>query len=546
VFRENQQHRQASLLDSTNWMNPRIRQKLDKSWAPIFYEYVFRKIDERPFAVLYGTTGNPNFPVNILLSLEYIKHMKYCSDLELLDSFYFDYLVNYAVGIRTLGELNLAERTLYYFRERIYQYSIDHPGEEDILFQPFLELTEGFAREAGISLAEQRADTTMFMSNIKKAGRLSLCFDILVKAVRAIPENLRPVNLSQVLEPTFKTDILYRSKAQEGDSKLAVLLNLCREALVHLEALPEDEAQAEVLLVRRFLQEQAVSDSETGKLRPKENKEIKSGSLQSAYDQEATYRKKADVSQSGYVLEISETCARENPFQLLTDYTVAPNNTSDQEILSNRLPKLEKTGCEDLYVDGGFHSEEVNQIAANNEIQIHLTNMSGTRPTKKIDVTAFAIDEQTQIIQRCPAGQIPTHAGVNNSQTNAHFALGTCDHCEYRDICHSTRQKKDFVVRISLNAVKVGRERAEMKIDQKENTSKRAAIEGSNSALKRQGQDKLPVRGQIKSLVYSAYKVTAQNIKRFVRYKHGGYEPKKQDSYPQTIAKQGILIPNFG
>ena len=377
-------------------MNPRIRQKLDKSWAPVFYESVFRKIDERPFAVLYGTTGNPNFPVNILLSLEYIKHMKNCTDLEQLDSFYFDYLVNYAVGIRTLGELNLAERTLYYFRERIYQYSIDHPGEEDLLFQPFLQLIKEFAQEAGISLTEQRADTTMFMSNIKKAGRLSLCFDILVKAVRAIPENLHPVNLSQVLEPTFKTDILYGAKAQEGDSKLAVLLNLCREALVLLETLPEEEAKAEVLLVRRFLQEQAVSDIETGKLRPKENKEIKSGSLQSAYDQEATYRRKGDVSQSGYVLEISETCARENPFQLLTDYTVAPNNTSDQEILSQRLPVLEKTGCEDLYVDGGFHSEEVNQIAADNEIKIHLTNMSGTKPTKKIEVTAFTIDEQTR------------------------------------------------------------------------------------------------------------------------------------------------------
>lgn len=81
MFRENQQHRQSSLLDSTNWMNPRIRQKLDKSWAPIFYESVFRKIDERPFAVLYGTTGNPNFPVNILLSLEYIngtEHQTLC------------------------------------------------------------------------------------------------------------------------------------------------------------------------------------------------------------------------------------------------------------------------------------------------------------------------------------------------------------------------------------------------------------------------------------------------------------------------------------
>ncbi|MBS3872438.1 MAG: transposase, partial [Firmicutes bacterium] len=75
MFRANDNHAQQSLFESIQWMNPRIREKLYKSWAPIFYEQVFCKIDEEPFASLYGTTGKPNFPVNIMLSLEYIKHM---------------------------------------------------------------------------------------------------------------------------------------------------------------------------------------------------------------------------------------------------------------------------------------------------------------------------------------------------------------------------------------------------------------------------------------------------------------------------------------
>ena len=90
MFRLNQGRNQRSMFESTGWMDPRIRMKLGQSWVPVFYEHVFCKIDEEPFAVLYGTTGNPNFPVNILLSLEYIKHMKDCNDLELLDSFCFD------------------------------------------------------------------------------------------------------------------------------------------------------------------------------------------------------------------------------------------------------------------------------------------------------------------------------------------------------------------------------------------------------------------------------------------------------------------------
>lgn len=192
-------------LDFTETTRVKVKEKLEKSWAPIFYENVFCKIDEKPFAQLYGTTGNPNFPVNILLSLEYIKHMKEIPDFELMDHFYFDYLVNYAVGIRTLGEKHLSDRTLYNFRERIYKYSIENPGKDDMLFDQFITLLKVFAEKAGISLDEQRMDTTMFMSNIKKAGRISLTYDVLVKAAKAIPAGLAAGNLPKVLEPEFKT-----------------------------------------------------------------------------------------------------------------------------------------------------------------------------------------------------------------------------------------------------------------------------------------------------------------------------------------------------
>jgi hypothetical protein len=536
VFKLNNKHRQQSLMDSTDWMNPRIKQKLEQSWAPIFYEHVFSKIDEKPFAVLYGTTGNPNFPVNILLSLEYIKHMKNCSDLELLDDFYFDYLVNYAVGIRTLGELNLAERTLYYFRERVYQYCLENPSQEDLLFGQFINLTMEFAKISGIAMDEQRMDTTMFMSNIKKAGRLSLAYDVLTKAVKAIPKELLTKSLTKVMEPDFKTDILYRSKAQEKESKLEILLNLCREALQILERLPDKSE--EIRVTRRFLSEQA-KGTPNGQLKPKGNKEISASSLQSAYDEDATFRRKREVSQSGYVLEAAETCSKENPFQLLTDYEVKPNIISDVEILTDRLGEIkENTGCKDLYVDGGFHSKNVTKTAKKNSIDIHLTNMSGTEPTKKIAVTEFDIDETTNIIKQCPKGHRPIRAGISSGQTVAHFPQEVCANCEFRDQCHSKPQKKDCVVRINLKAVQVGRERAIMKAERKENTSKRAAIEGSNSALKRTGLEKLRVRGWHKCKTVCGLKVMAQNIKRFIKYLQGGYPLKKPQSY-----SQGIFVP---
>lgn len=537
MFRPNNNHKQQSLSDSTQWMNTRIREKLNKSWAPIFYEHVFCNIDEEPFAVLYGATGKPNFPVNILLSLEYIKHMKDCSDLELLDSFYFDYLVNYAVGIKTLGEMNLAERTLYYFRQRVYAYCWDNPGQEELLFGQFISLLDKFSTIAGISLGEQRTDTTLFMSNIKKAGRISLAYDVLIKAVKAIPADDRTDALAKALEPDFKTDVLYRAKAQEGDTKLTLLLNLCKEALSILESQNKDSDEARI--VRRFISEQTTADTENGKLIPKPRKEISSASLQSAYDEDATFRRKGNVSQSGYVLGISETCDKNNPFQLITDYAVEPNITSDVEILRNRLNKIkENTGCTDMYVDGGFHSEDVHQAAKENGIEIHLTNMSGTEPTKKLPVTEFDIDEITNVINKCPGGHIPIRAGVSGGQTSAHFPHEACANCEFSNQCYSKKQSKDCVVRISLKAVNVSRERDKMKANRKENTSKRAAIEGSNSALKRTGLDKLDVRGRAKSTVVCGLKVTAQNIKRFIKYLQGGYEQKASNA-----RSAGIPVP---
>jgi len=538
MFRANDGHRQQGLFESTSLMDPRIVEKLKKSWAHIFYEHVFCNINEGLFADLYSDMGRPNFPINVLLSLEYIKHMKCCNDLELLDAFNFDFLVNYAVGIRTLGEVNLAERTIYNFRERVYKHCLENPGQDGILFGQFVELLHVFADKIGLSMSEQRTDTTLFMSNIKKSGRLSLAYDVLVKAVKAIPEGMRAEALAKALEPDFKTDMLYRAKAQEADSRLAILLGLCGDALKALEALPGAKQSSEARVLNRFLDEQSVMGPGGGGRLPKQGKEIPSGSLQSAHDEDATYRKKGNVGQSGYVLEISETCGKENAVQLITDYAVKPNNVSDVSMLAGRLGAIRKnTGCADVYVDGGFHSEDVHEAAAKNNIEIHLTDMTGKKPAK-LPVAEFDIDAGTDLILKCPGGHKPIRAGLSKGQTSAHFAHEACANCGLFDKCYSQKQAKSNVVRINLKTVNASREREIIKASRKENTSRRAGIEGTNSALKRKGQGKLGVRGIIRNTFVSGCKVAAQNISRFIKYMRGGYKPK-----PQKPPLDGVLAP---
>jgi 23S rRNA G2445 N2-methylase RlmL len=75
---------------------------------------------------------------------------------------------------------------------------------------------------------------------------------------------------------------------------------------------------------------------------------------------------------------------------------------------------------------------------------------------------------------------------------------------------------------------------------QVENTSYRAGIEATNSALKR-GEDlnNLYTRGVLKTYLVTAYKIIARNIKQFSRMALGKLRKPKRP-------KAGILCPNLG
>jgi hypothetical protein len=339
-------------------MKPSIAKMLEKSWAPIFYEEVFCMINEEIYAPLYCLdNGRPNTPVNILLSLEIIKHQFGFTDQEILEQFYFNYQILYALGIRNLGEVYIAERTLYEFRERIFSYILKHPDQEDILFKQFGILTANFIAKAGIKTNEQRMDSTLVSPNIKKAGRLSLAHDVLRQAVKIIPKGSLSDTLKPVLEDYFKNELLFKTRNRELDSRLQKVLDLITEVDELSQKIPGLASRGEIAILRRFLNEQARYNQEQGKWFAKAVAEIESSSLQSAYDQEATFRKKAGKSNSGYVLNLSETCSPENEVQFITDYKLEPNNKSDIEIAQDRLPVIkQKTDLTDMYADGGYHS----------------------------------------------------------------------------------------------------------------------------------------------------------------------------------------------
>ena len=521
LFRRNDDHLQGFLFSDHKTLKPSVKKMLQRSWAPLFYQSVFCNIDEELFAPLYAEMGRPNFPVNRLLALEIIKNIFDYTDSELLDQFHFNYQLMYALGIHNFGEVSLAERTLYEFRERICNYLAEHPDEDDVLFAQFDVLTQNFIKAAGITTHEQRMDSTLISPNIKKAGRLSLAHDVLHHAVKAVPEELLNDVLLQVLVPSFRTKLLYHNRKQELTSRFQSVLDLMGELLNLVSNHPELNRQEPLITLKRFLSEQAVYDISEGRYIARDKKDISASSLQSAYDSDATFRDKGGKKHSGYVLNLSETCAEDNPFQLITDYQLKPNNTSDAELIKSRMDGIKnRTGVEDLYVDGAYYGSEIIEQAEKNRVTLHYTDMTGRKAdSSRLPLTQFELDEQ-MTVKSCPTGKQPVRSDYNakGKTISAHFLLEDCSQCPLKEQCPVKRQKKDYVLRTSEKSFQASRVRDELNNHKVKchNISKRAAIEGTNSALKRsQGAGELRTRGITSCGVVMALKVIGHNFTQY-------------------------------
>ena len=520
MFRKNDEHNQLSMFNSYRALHPKIYEVFEDSWAPVFYEEVFNQIDEELFAFMYcEDNGRPNFPVNVLMSLEIIKHIFNYTDRELLNQFYFNYQVSYAVGVKNLGELYLARRTLYEFREKLYIHTANNPDAEDLIFKTFKELTDNFLEKANIDTKELRTDSTMVAPNIKKAGRLSLAYDVLKKAVLSTPEELLSEKLKHVPTQEFKKELLYYSKSESTEDLLKQVLELLvelKETVVGHEALMQQES---IQLLERFLQEQG--KEEGGEILPKDAKEVSTDSLQSAHDPDATYRNKSGKKHSGYSVNITETCSDENEHQFITDYTLSCNNKSDVEVIKERLDSWrEETGAQKIYADGGYYSDDVVEKAETKGIELNYSQVTGKKDNNdKLDITNFQFNSNYEVM-KCPDDKVPLKSQYKPKKgvSISHFAKEDCMNCQYRDICRVKEQKKNMVLRVTKKSLLAAKTKLHTKANRKEIASKRAPVEGTCSALKRsQNAGKLSVRGKAKSKVQMGLKIIGYNFKQFAK-----------------------------
>jgi hypothetical protein len=526
MFRKNQRHLQPVLISNVQQLPDRQRQRLEQSWAGVFFHEVFCRLNEEPFAVLYADLpSRPNVPVNLLVGLECLKSGFGWSDEELYDAFLYNIQVRYALGYQELGEGEFDLRTLYYFRQRLSRYSQE--TGVNLLDQTFEQITDEQLAAFELKMGKQRMDSTQVGCNIRQQGRLQLLVEILQRVQRILSESDQG-RWAETFEPYLHGHpgwYVYRLKKEEFATHIEQVGRVMLRLLEELKG-GYGEHKEYQLLERVFDEHFRVIREQVS---AKEQKELSACSLQSPDDWEATIRDKGNGLHQGYVANLSETCDPENPFQLITKIQAAPNHTDDPLLLLTALPSLvERTRVETLYTDGGYGGEAVDQLLKKLRVQMLQTGIRGTPLDKsKLNMVDFSFrcsETDQPLSVTCPNGQTAqVELGQKKKGFIARFSVPVCQTCPYQQAgqCPTRLRKRvpfyglyfmEYRLRVTLR-------RQQNALFMKTKQNLRSAVEATVRSVKHPfPKGKLPVRGRFRIFCMLIGSATMNNVRQIQRH----------------------------
>jgi hypothetical protein len=546
MFKKNRRHLQPLLLSNVSQLPEKHRQRLEQSWAGVFYREVFSRLNEEIFSVLYADfPSRPNIPVNVLVGLEFMKAGFGWSDEELYDAFNYNLQVRYALGYHEFGEGDFDLRTLYYFRERLSRYMQTHG--ENLLAQAFEQVTDQQIAALQLKTGLQRMDSTQVASNIREMCRLQLLVEVLQRVYRMLNEEDQ-AGYAEAFAPYRQGSsgqYLYRLKPGDFFPRLREMGEFMHRLLCVLKEGYEQHNTYQ-MLERVFGEHFRLEGEVVEGLR---DQELSASRLLSPDDWEASLRGRRKALFRGYVTNLSETCDPQNPLQLITQVQVAPNNVDDPKLLLEVLPNLKKrTHLDRLYTDGGYGSPDVDQAMQEQQVEHVPTAIRGQKPApEKLNLADFEIqfDETDKPLQiQCPQGQtVGVEFGNQMKGFVARFEPAICSKCAWgqKGLCPALPVRKNPIRHLyfSKKEARVARRRKRVKASFKKNHNLRAAIEATCRAVKcRYPKGKFPVRGLFRMTYLLICSAAMNNLRRMDHYRQtlrkdetraGGLEKNQRD-----------------
>jgi hypothetical protein len=538
MFKKNPAEKQFNLSEPYYHFPKYVREALHNSWAEHFFHSIFTKIDENRFAVLYSENySRPNAAVNVIIGLLMLKELNGWTDEGLIAALYFDYRVQYALGISDFDKERICINTLGNFRSRLYEYCEEHG--RDLLGEEVSKLTDGLIELSGMDTKLARQDSMMISANCKRMGRLELIYTVNANMVRVLKDEalkIIPESCAHYLQDKDKADQLYRLKKEDVPEKTAQLL---KESVELFSQVPEHLKDCQAFKNLARLIEEQTDDGHS----PKDDKDQPARNMQNPSEPDATYRRKGDKASVGYSLNIVEARDNEKGMSMIVQTERQPNIVSDSELSLNTLDGDLK-GVETLVSDGAFYSREVVEKALEKGIEVSFSALNGRRaPEGKLGADLFVIDPETELIIACPGGFAPASASRNREKRlfNAKFSKENCASCPFKDSCIVKEQKRFNTVTITDKKLIADRYRSLLGTDRhKALADFRAGVEGVPSVLRRVYRiDDLPVRGLVRTRIWDHLKVIAYNFKSYYSYcKRTGASPLSFQHFFRSVSRR--------
>ena len=573
MFQKNDSHAQEQLFSPVKELPAGPQRKLKKHWSTHFYEHVFSQIDEEKFGGLYHDGySRPNKPVNVLVSLEIIKHLMNLSDEELEHAYLFDFRVRNALGEETLGD-NICQKTFTNFRRRLMEY--EEETGRDLLHEVFEDHRAYLMDEFDIDGSTQRMDSTYIEANIKQLSRIDLIAKVLHNFLTDLPAEIGeelPAGMDRFID-IDNLSLSYQLEPNEIPSTIDTLIEHTAwlvdrfednpeyadlESFGHLQRVldeqcyritelesdnddTDDEEQSTPgdsspgwMPLREFTSigaekpqtsvtgdESSESDTSSDRVELKEPKEVSSGSLHHPHDDEATYRRKNEEDYFGYKSSVAETCDGENPFRVITAVRTATNNTPDGELLEGDVPELsQETGLRDLLVDGGFADHDVEALCQEYGITQHFSGIPGQRPESDKLSLADAEWELNRMVA-CPAGHEPFDQRYypEKGRYSGKMDKDLCSTCPHEEDCFVDEKVNAYTYGFYERRLEVAQRRKRLNDpDEQDMLRLRAGAESLINEVYHQDRAKAKFTGEIKVKNASIAKAIGTNLKRASRF----------------------------
>lgn len=515
MFCKNVKHEQMDLFEYNLSSSTQIREMVEKTEEYAFYKLIFRNIKEDQFSCLYcQDNGRPNSPVNAMISALIIKEKKNWSYRELFKQLQFNLAVRSSIGLFSIGDLPFNEATLFNFQNRLKDYCFQ--TGVNLFEEVFNDLTKSQLRELKLKTEIARTDSFLINSNIKKYGRLQLILEVVLRLYRILSEDDQNRFSSRFSTYTKQNSehYIYHLKGSDLSHEFEKISNLYYWLKTNLSSYYEETMEYRIF-IRVYEEHFRITDD--NKLELVLGAAIKSDSLQSPDDEEATFRRKNGEQHQGYLGNVVETCHPDNPVNLIVDASTHPNNVDDSVVLNERLEDIcEKLpDLEELHFDGAYGSEANDELFEENEITPVQTAVRGRNAAVEMEVE----EVESEVFQvTCPNDQAVTSKSTR-TRYKALFNKDICSTCPLSSRCPTVKQKKGYVFYFDIEYYRCKqRHRQRLKIPP-EHGNLRSNVEATVfEFIHKTKKHKLKVRGIFKVSLFVFSSTIGINFGRIYRY----------------------------